>query len=153
MAEIDGNSSEGVFALRWGLRLVAFILVYYAVAALSSHPSVAYGQHGAQTAQCPTVVSALRGIGPPHTKSGAAVPAAKAQCASIASSDIRSSAVLLGVAVALAGISFIPWPDRKQPAPGWVQFEGKWYPPHFESRLPTRTSQSGHSRGPNFPQL
>jgi len=153
MAEIDGDSSEGVFALRWAIRLAAFILVYFAVAALSSHPSVVYGQHGDHTGECPTVVSALRGIGPPHTKAGAAVPAARGQCATVASSDIRSSAVLLGVAVALAGLSFIPWPDRRQPAPGWVQFEGKWYPPHFEDRLPTRTSQSGRSRGPHLPHF
>ena len=153
MAEIDGDSSEGVFALRWAIRLVAFLLVYYAVATLSSHPSVDYGQHGAHSAECPTVVSALRGIGPPHTKAGAAVPAARDQCADVASSDIRSSAVLLGVALVLAGISFIPWPDRRQPAPGWVQFEGKWYPPHFEGKLPTRTSGSGPSGGPNLPRL
>ncbi len=151
MAEIDGDSSEVVFALRWALRVAALIAVIYAVATLSAHPSVAYGQHGNQAAECPTVVSALRGIGPPHTKTGTAVPQAKAECARVASSDLRLSGVLLGIAVVLGAISFIPWKDRKQPAPGWVEFEGRWYPPYFEGKLPTRTSLSGDPGRPNLP--
>ncbi len=153
MSAIDGDSSELVFALRWVLRVAAFILVFSAVNTLSSHPTVTFGAHGSQTASCSTVFSALRGMGPPHTTAGAVVPSAESKCATVAKSDLRSSGVLLGVAVVLFGISFIPWPDKKPPAPGWFQFEGRWYPPHFEGKLSRQTSMPADagSRSPPRP--
>jgi hypothetical protein len=152
VAEIDDDSSEGVFALRWLLRLAGFILVFVVASTLSSHPSVSFGSQSGQTAECSTVFSALRGMGPPHTTAGAVVPSAENQCARVAKGDLRTSGILLGTAVVLFGISLIPWPDKKQPAPGWFRFEGKWYPPHFEGKLAERDPMSADSGGPSPPR-
>lgn len=133
---VDQDSSDWVLILRWVFRVAAVLLVLHGITTLSSHPSVVYGAHDSEAAECPQVLTySLKGTALPTDKSGHQALGARRACARVSTSDAKSSGAALGGAVVLVALSLIPWRNKKPPAPGWVKVDGKWYSPRAQRAL------------------